>query len=146
MNPISIGELSKRTGVKVTTIRYYESIGIVSEPIRTNGGRRQYGEEAVLELTFIRHGRELGFSIDAIKELLGLRDSPKQDCEEVNRIAQRQLGEIQTRLRQLKALEVELKRIVKACDGGPISDCRILNAISDHGECVADVHAVVKSF
>ncbi|MEM6448617.1 MAG: helix-turn-helix domain-containing protein, partial [Cyanobacteria bacterium P01_D01_bin.123] len=126
--------------VKVTTIRYYESVGIIKEPTRTPGGRRLYSEEAVQALSFVKHGRDLGFSMNAISDLLGLRDSPDQDCGEVTRIAQHQLEEVQKRLRQLESLEAELKRLVKKCRGGVVADCKILSALNDHGECIAEDH------
>ena len=140
MKQMSIGQLSKQTGVKVTTIRYYESIGLIVEPERTESGRRVYGEEAVETLSFVRHGRDLGFSMTAIGRLLALQQHPDQDCDTVNNIAQEQLEEVQKRLSQLTSLELELKRMIKACKGGAISKCRILTTLNDHGECLSDYH------
>jgi DNA-binding transcriptional MerR regulator len=140
MKQLTIGQLSKRTDVKVTTIRYYESVGIIKEPTRSPGGRRLYDEEAVQALSFVKHGRDLGFSMNAISDLLGLRDSPDQDCGAVNRIAQHQLEEVQKRIRQLVALETELERIIRACNGGTVAECRILGALDNHDQCIFERH------
>ena len=140
MESMTIGQLSKLTGVKVTTIRYYESVGLIDEPSRSESGRRMYDEAAVQVLSFVRHGRELGFSMEAIEALLTLQGRPDQDCAEVNLIAQRQLTGVQTRLRQLEALELELKRMIRACKGGHVKECRIMAALNDHGACLSDQH------
>ncbi|MGB1373992.1 MAG: MerR family transcriptional regulator [Aequoribacter sp.] len=140
MKQMSIGQLSKQAGVKVTTIRYYESIGLIAEPERSQSGRRLYGEEAVQTLSFVRHGRDLGFSMNAIERLQTLQQVPDQNCESVNNIAREQLGAVQKRLRQLHALEEELQRTIRACKGGSVSDCRIISTLNDHGECLSDRH------
>lgn len=140
MNQMSIGQLSKQAGVKVTTIRYYESIGLLAEPERSQSGRRLYGQEAVQTLSFVRHGRDLGFSMNVIKRLLNLQQDPDQNCESVNNIAREQLEEVQKRLRQLRALEEELQRMIRTCKGGAVSDCKIISTLNDHGECHSDRH------
>jgi DNA-binding transcriptional MerR regulator len=88
---ISIGELSRRTHVKVPTIRYYESVALMPAPLRSEGKQRRYGEAEASRLTFIRHARELGFEIDAIRTLLALQDNPSQPCTTADRIARRAL-------------------------------------------------------
>lgn len=145
MKLMPIGKLSKLAGVKVTTIRYYESIGLIREPLRSDSGRRLYAEEAVQELSFIRHSRDLGFSIDSIEGLLDLQSRPDQDCSDVERIARGQLGEVQKRLIQLQALEAELKRMIKGCNGGVVGTCKIMAALNDHEECQSDEHERVLS-
>ncbi len=145
MKRMSIGQLAKKTGVKVTTIRYYESIGLIAEPDRTETGRRVYNKDAVEALSFVRHGRDLGFSMTAIEKLLTLQKDPNQSCESVNGIAQEQLKEVQKRLHQLAALESELKRMIRACNGGSVSECRILTALNNHEECLSDHHERVHS-
>lgn len=140
MKPLSIGQLSKKTGVKITTIRYYESIGLIQEPDRSETGRRLYNDEAVQILTFIKHSRDLGFSMNAIEKLLALQGEPGQDCSVAGDIVEGQLYEVQKRLRQLQALELELRRILRACKGGQVGDCGILSTLNDHGECIADDH------
>ncbi len=79
---LAIGTLAKRTGTKVQTIRYYEQIGLLPEPGRTEGGQRRYGDEDLDRLAFIRHARQLGFTLEAIRELLDLSDNPSRSCAE----------------------------------------------------------------
>ena len=90
---ISIGQLASRTGCKVQTIRYYEQIGLMPESLRTEGNQRRYGPDHVARLAFVRHSRELGFSLEAIRELLSLADAPERPCAGADAIARRQLGE-----------------------------------------------------
>jgi DNA-binding transcriptional MerR regulator len=77
---LSIGILAKRTGTKVQTIRYYEQIGLMPKPGRSDGGQRRYGNDELDRLAFIRHSRELGFSLEAIRELLDLSDRPERSA------------------------------------------------------------------
>lgn len=115
---IGIGELARRAGCKPETVRYYESIGLVSDATRTEGGQRRYGEEAVRRLTFIRHARDFGFSVEAVRELLAMSDQPDMPCQEVDAIAKHHLEEVESRLQRLSALRDELKRMVSQCAGG----------------------------
>ena len=135
---LAIGTLAKRTGTKVQTIRYYEQIGLMPEPDRTEGGQRRYENTQLDRLAFIRHSRQLGFSLEAIRELLGLSDSPDRSCAEVDAIARRQLREVEARLVRLEALRVELQRMIGACNADRVADCRILEVLRDHEECLAD--------
>lgn len=135
---LSIGTLAKRTGTKVQTIRYYEQIGLMPEPGRTEGGQRRYGDAELDRLAFIRHSRQLGFSLEAIRELLDLSDSPERSCAEVDAVAQRQLREVEARIARLEALRVELRRMISECNSDRIADCRILEVLRDHEECLAD--------
>lgn len=137
---MTIGRLSKAAGVKVTTIRYYESIGLMGKPDRSDSGQRLYGDDAVQRLSFIRHGRELGFPVSAIRELITLQSDPGEDCSVVEAIAEDQLQNVRRRLKQLRALERELKRMVVGCDGGRVETCRILAALNDHGACLNKAH------
>lgn len=129
MKTVTIGRLSSLAGVKVTTIRYYETIGLMSEAPRSEGGQRQYDQDAVQRLAFIRQARELGFPIDAIRELIQLQTRPDQDCASVDEIARHQLVGIRNRLRQLQALEQELEKMLRSCAGGQVGDCRVLAAL-----------------
>ena len=135
---LSIGALSRKTGTKVQTIRYYEQIGLMKEPGRSAGGQRRYFPEDLDRLAFIRHGRQLGFPLEAIRELLDLSDNPDQPCATADSIAQRQLVQVQQRILRLKALEKELKRMIVECDGHQGSDCRVLQVLRDHSECLTD--------
>ncbi|RMH52478.1 MAG: MerR family transcriptional regulator [Alphaproteobacteria bacterium] len=135
---LTIGALAKRTGTKVQTIRYYEQIGLMPEPGRTAGGQRRYGEAELDRLSFIRHARQLGFSLDAIRELLDLSDHPDKSCEEADAIARRQLRQVELRMARLEALRTELARMVRECSGGRSADCRVLEVLRDHSECLTD--------
>lgn len=129
---MTIGGLSKAAGVKVTTIRYYESIGLMAPPDRTESGQRVYDHSGVERLIFIRHARELGFPVNAIRELIALQVAPGDDCAAVDVIARRQLGEVRQRLKRLRALESELTQMIAACDGEKIASCTILASLADH--------------
>lgn len=142
---LSIGTLAKRTGTKVQTIRYYEQIGLMPEPGRTEGGQRRYGEGGLDRLAFIRHARQLGFSLEAIRELLELSDSPERSCAEVDAVAQRQLREVEARITRLEALRAELRRMVAECDRDRVADCRVLEVLRDHEECLTDHHGKAPS-
>lgn len=132
----SIGELSKQTNVKVPTIRYYEEIGILEPAIRTEGNQRRYDAAGLERLSFIKHARELGFSIDAITSLIELQEHPDQSCGEATAIASAQLTDVRVKIRKLKMLEKELARISTGCDGEGLSaDCYVLKALADHKLC-----------
>lgn len=132
----SIGELSKRTGVKVPTIRYYEQTGLLPEPNRTDGNQRRYSSAGLERLSFIKHARELGFSIDAIASLIELEDNPDRSCNKATQIAREQLASVQEKLRKLKALEGELQRVADGCHGnGASKDCYVLVSLADHRLC-----------
>lgn len=132
----SIGQLSKRTGVKVPTIRYYEQMGLLSAPERTSGNQRRYDPSGLERLGFIRHARDLGFTIEAISTLIELQEHPDRSCAEAENIAQTQLGEVRSKIKRLKALEKELTRITKGCDGsGEAGECYVLASLSDHALC-----------
>ena len=136
MKQMTIGRLSKAAGVKVTTIRYYESIDLMGEPERSTSGQRLYDDDAVQRLSFIRHARDLGFPIDSIRELIKLQHQPGEDCAHVDIIARRQLADVRQKLSQLEALEGELKRMISACEGGSIASCKVLDSLSDHTLCL----------
>jgi DNA-binding transcriptional MerR regulator len=108
----SIGELARRTEVKVPTIRYYEQIGLLAPPPRTEGQQRRYDKNATARLAFIKHARELGFDIEAIRALLSLQDNPDQSCGVADRIAKARIAEVEERIASLTALRVELQRMV----------------------------------
>ncbi|MFG1377259.1 helix-turn-helix domain-containing protein [Xanthobacter sp. VTT E-85241] len=128
---IAIGALSRRTGVNIETIRYYERIRLIPPPPRTDSGRRLYGAEDVRRLTFIRHARDLGFDIAAIKTMLALQDVPEASCEQVSRIATGQLAAVESRIRRLLGLRTELTRMISECDNGKVASCRIIEVLAD---------------
>ena len=135
---ISIGELSGATGVKVPTIRYYEEIGLLPAPLRTSGNQRRYNAGHMNRLSFIRHSRELGFSVDSIRRLLHLSDEPDASCAEVDQLACDRLAEVEHRIQKLNALKKELKRMIAECAGGSVSQCRIIEVLADHELCETD--------
>lgn len=133
-----IGELARRTAVKVPTIRFYEQIGLLSAPPRTGGNQRRYGRTEVDRLAFIRHARELGFEVGDIRELLAMSAEPQASCHQADSIARNHLGEIERRIARLQALKVELTRMIEVCGHGRICDCRIIEALADHSFCATD--------
>ena len=135
---LTIGKLGEAAGVKVPTIRYYEQIGLLPEPDRSAGNQRLYGQSALDRLAFIRHARELGFPLDAIRDLLSLSDRPDQSCAAADVIARAQLAEVESRLARLTALKGELERMVVQCAGGRIADCRVIEVLGDHSLCATD--------
>lgn len=135
---IPIGELSRRTQVKVPTIRYYEQIGLLPEPARTEGQQRRYGSAEVMRLNFIRHARELGFEVEDIRELLALSADPERPCADADAIARRHLIAVKRRIARLKALRAELERMVEDCRHGRIGDCRVIEVLADHRQCRRD--------
>lgn len=130
-----IGELARRTGCKVQTIRYYEEIGVMPPAVRAANNRRIYDDTHLERLTFIRHSRDLGFSLDDVRSLLGFTDQPNRPCDEVDAIARNHLDEIERKIVSLQLLESELKRMIEQCAGGTVSDCRIIKVLADHNLC-----------
>lgn len=127
---LSIGELAKATGVKVVTIRYYEQIKIMPAPPRTEGNYRNYKQEHLHRLQFIRRCRALGFTLDQVRDLLCLSTQAKHKCSEVDRITANHLKEIERKVADLRRLAAELRRINNRCAGkGLVADCRILEAL-----------------
>ena len=138
MKSQTIGVLSRETGVKVTTIRYYEIIGLMGVPDRTPSGQRVYAASDVERLKFIRHARDLGFPIESIRAFVELQKNSDKTCAEIDKIAQHHLLDVQSRLRQLRSLEMELQRMVSACAGGKVTSCEILETLGNHEKCLTD--------
>ena len=132
---ISIGKLAMETGVKVPTIRYYEGVGLLPAPLRTESNRRLYSGHDVRRLSFIRHARELGFEIDAIRELIALTDDPQRSCAEVDAIAQAHLADIESKIGRLKLLQSEVKRMLSDCTQGRVRECRVIEVLGSHSQC-----------
>ena len=125
----SIGELARRSGYAVQTLRYYEGVGLMPLPPRSTGGQRRYDSEHLRRLLFIRHARDLGFSVDQIRTLLALQDTPDQPCSVVDEIARERLLEVEARIASLKSLQRELRRLVGACGKGTVGQCRVIEAL-----------------
>jgi MerR family mercuric resistance operon transcriptional regulator len=126
---LSIGDVSKRTGCKAETIRYYERIGVLPPPPRSAGGHRHYGSDQVKRLTFILRARKLGFPLNAVRALLRLADGDENSCAEVEHIAAAHLGEVRDKLGDLAVLEGVLAGMVARCRGGVVPDCPIIEAL-----------------
>lgn len=129
MKALSIGRLSERTGVNIETIRYYEKIGLLPEPTRTAAGYRQYDEDYLRRLRFIRRGRDLGFSIEAIRELLRLAEHPEQPCAHADELAVEHLAEVERKIEELGRLREELRKMVHCC-ADSVAECRIIDALA----------------
>ena len=128
---LSIGDVAKATGVKVVTIRYYEQMGLMPAPSRTEGNYRAYGHEHIRGLRFIRRCRDLGFTLEQVRDLLRLASRKNDECSEVDRITMRHLADIEAKVSDLARLAAELRRISECCRGdGLIADCRIIEALS----------------
>lgn len=138
MADLTIGALAKRTNTKVPTIRFYESIGLLPEPARTSGNQRRYGWKAAERLSFIRHARALGFELEDIRSLLGLADRPEASCGEIDAVAAKALADTRAKIAKLRALETELERITRACHGGRVADCRVIEMLADHEHCASE--------
>jgi Cu(I)-responsive transcriptional regulator len=128
---LNIGALAKVTGVKIVTIRYYEQVDLMPKPSRTSGNYRTYKHEHVRRLRFIRRCRDLGFTLEQVRELLCLSSHDQQPCAGVDRITAKHLKDIEQKAADLKKLATELRRINRQCPGdGTIATCRILEALS----------------
>ena len=153
----SIGALSRETGCKVPTIRYYEQIKLLPEPPRTEGKQRRYSKTHLDRLRFICHARELGFSIDSIRQLLQLstevtetdedlccHGSEEESCCNVeishnaDDIAKQHLAEIEGKILRLSGLRDELKSMISACESGHTHSCRVIEVLSNHQLCHSD--------
>ena len=128
---ISIGELSRRSGVNIETIRYYERISMMPKPSRTASGRRVYGQMESRTLAFIRRARELGFTLDEIRALLGLAaEGGHQACVEVRDLASRHLADVRAKIADLTAMEGVLADAVARCDQGESPHCPLIDTLS----------------
>ncbi|MFQ5626062.1 MAG: helix-turn-helix domain-containing protein [Methyloligellaceae bacterium] len=137
---VTIGHAAKAAGCKVQTVRYYEQIGILPEPVRTKGNQRLYSKSDIQRLTFVRHAREMGFPLSAIRDLLSLADDPGQPCEAADAIAHEQLEQVERRITHLQALKRELEYMITQCSGGSIAECRVIEVLGDHSECINESH------
>jgi DNA-binding transcriptional MerR regulator len=138
MKEFSIGELSRVTGVKVPTIRYYEDIGLMDAAPRSEGGQRRYESRARDRLGFIAHAREMGFSLEAIRSLIDLSEHPEKPCDGADRIAMKRLEDVNRRIERLTRLKHELERMLAGHCSGAAADCRIIEVLGDHAKCEAD--------
>jgi DNA-binding transcriptional MerR regulator len=134
MKPLSIGTVAKRAGCSVPTVRYYEGIGLMPAAARTEAGQRSYGDTDLQRLSFIRRCRDFGFTVEQVRELVGLVDQPERPCVEARDIAAQRLAEVRRKLKEMTALAADLGAFVRSCDagcaGGTALDCAILQDLS----------------
>lgn len=126
---MQIGELARATGCRVVTVRYYERIGILPPPTRAANNYRVYGERHLRRLSFVRRMRDLGFSLDEVRTLLGLVDGGDYTCDDMRRVAQGHLDEVRARLQDLRRMESTLADLVGRCTGGATPDCSMLETL-----------------
>lgn len=140
---IPIGKLAKQTSTSVQTLRYYETLGLMPAPDRNQGNQRIYSPAHAKRLSFIRHARELGFPLEAIRELLRLSDDPAQSCATADAIAKEQLQAVESRIARLTALRNELQRMIGQCQIGTIEECNVIGVLADHSHanCLSTDHA-----
>ncbi len=132
MKPLTIGKVARRASVGVETVRFYEREGLIEEPPRRESGYRQYPEETVSRIRFIRRAKELGFSLKEIKELLALRIDPEASCEDIRQRAEAKIADIEEKVRTLRRMKKALVKLTAACNGrAPVSECPILEALED---------------
>jgi MerR family mercuric resistance operon transcriptional regulator len=128
---LAIGALSKQSGVNIETIRYYERIGVMPKPRRSAGGYRLYGPDHLKRLTFVRRGRELGFSLDELRDLLRLVDGHSYTCTEVHDLAVEHLAEIRRKIADLRRLQRVMSEMAAECSGDRIPECPIIDVLFD---------------
>jgi MerR family mercuric resistance operon transcriptional regulator len=127
---LAIGRLARLAGVNIETIRYYERIGLLRPPPRTDGGYRAYADDHVTRLRFIRRARELGFTLDQVRALLRLAGDREHSCAEARELASAQLRDVRAKLADLARMERLLAEMVARCAEGRLPDCPILEALS----------------
>ena len=127
---MKIGELGKATDTKVETIRFYEKLGLLAAPERTTGNYRTYGQEHLKRLSFVRRARDLGFSLDQVRELLDIADDRSRSCGAVDKLAREHLSAVDRKIADLSALRRELGSLLDQCSQGTIADCRIIDALA----------------
>jgi len=127
---MKIGELAAATSTKVETVRYYEKICLLAPPARSASNYRSYGNEHLARLSFIRRARYLGFTLEAVRELLTLSDDNDQSCEAVDLLASAHLAEVERKISDLSALHHELTRVLGSCRHGTIADCKIIETLA----------------
>ena len=132
-SPLSIGALAKATGTTVEAIRWYERVGVLPAPERTSGNYRAYGAAHLERLSFVRRARDLGFTLDQVRELLQLADGRERPCDAVDRAARQHLEEVERKIADLEALRHELRDLIGQCRHGTVAECRIIGALSPSG-------------
>jgi MerR family mercuric resistance operon transcriptional regulator len=131
MDVLSIGKLSQQSGVNIETIRYYEKIGVMPAPGRSTGGFRVYEPDHLKRVSFVRRSRQLGFSLDEIRNLLRLVDGHGHTCAEVHALMLSHLAEIRRKIRDLRRLQRAMAEMAARCSGDSVPECPIVDALFD---------------
>jgi DNA-binding transcriptional MerR regulator len=134
----SIGELSAETGVKVPTIRYYEGIGLIAPPPRTEGNQRRYDDGARDRLRFIAHARAMGFPMESLKSMLRIAGHKDAPCADLDALVRERLSDVDERIASLTALRAELSGMLDSHHHGTVGECRVVEVLSDHEQCACD--------
>ncbi len=130
MTLLNIGQVAKRTGITVETVRFYEKQGLIAAPQRSDSGYRQYSPETVKRLQFIQHAKEVGFTLKDIGDLLALRREPGTSCADIKLSAMQKIEEVDQKIRDLKRIRDALHRMAMKCSGrGALSECPILEEL-----------------
>lgn len=137
MAGLSIGQLSRRTGVHIETIRYFEKVGLLEAPDRTDGGHRVYADHHVRTLGFIRRARDLGFAPKDVRAILGLGGPEGACCDEVREIALHHLEQVRRKVANLARLERLLASTVERCSGGHVPDCPVIDMLDERDQAPA---------
>lgn len=125
------GELAARTGCNIETIRYYEQIGLLPPPPRSEGGHRLYGQDLLKRLNFVRRSRDLGFTLEEIRELLCLVDGSRYTCAQVEVLTLDHVREIRRKISDLRKLKNVLETMASRCSGSKVPECPIIDALFD---------------
>ncbi len=130
MKPLTIGQVAERSGIGIETVRFYEREGLLAKPARTSSGYRQFEAEVITRLEFIQRAKELGFTLNEIKELLSLRVAPGTSCDEVRAKAEVKMADIESKIRTLRRMKKALLRLAQECgEKKGSSACPILDAL-----------------
>jgi Cu(I)-responsive transcriptional regulator len=136
MDFMNIGEAAKASGVSAKMIRHYESVGLFPNAQRTDAGYRQFSDKDVASLRFVRHARDLGFSIEQIRELLALWQDRRRPSRQVKALAQAHIAELEAKLHELQAMKATLAHLVHSCNGDDRPDCPIIENLADGRKAV----------
>ena len=128
--PLTIGDAARETGVSAKMIRHYESVGLLAQARRSDAGYRQYGEPDLHTLRFIRRARDLGFSIEQIRELLALWQDRRRPSRQVKAFALAHIAELEQKLQQIQAMKATLEHLVRGCNGDDRPDCPIIDGLA----------------
>jgi DNA-binding transcriptional MerR regulator len=135
MRDYTIGDLATDTGVKIPTIRYYESLGLLPPPPRTEGNQRRYDRAARDRLRFIAHARAMGFPMPSLKAMLRIAGHKDAPCDDIDALVRGRLTEVDERIARLTALRAELHSMLESHHHGTVGECRVMEVLSDHDEC-----------